>query len=315
MNKKIMFCFSLILLASSAVFSQTEEDIWKQIAAGPSEENITALLAAYPESALLPKVAELLWGKCKAKGDKNSCELYIQFFSEGGHVQEAFEILSRTGGPGDIIEETGEALVEIIEALEPDAAADNAPANTPDNEETTPDTEPEEVEPLDPDKPKTAVSGDAGKIKTNKPGLPAGKRSGNKPETTPAKKSAVSFARVWMEHNRVVNNRKGVMIHLKFSITGYAGKPCSATARFLDEAGKAIADSNGKFVDPNGKVVTVRKFVPKTASTQYNDFTLFMPYGELHKKGKNKIIFYVTIRSGKAILAKTAKRAFMLTWK
>lgn len=118
-----------------------------------------------------------------------------------------------------------------------------------------------------------------------------------------------------MEHNHVVDKRKGVMIHLKFRVDGFASRPCVATVYFLDSNGKPLVDTNRKYADANGRVASIRKFTPKSAATQYNDFKLFMPYGELHKKGKNKIIFYTTIRSGNTVLAKTGKGGFNLTWK
>lgn len=102
--------------------------------------------------------------------------------------------------------------------------------------------------------------------------------------------------RVWTEHGVYKDEKKGMMIHVKFNVKNAIGKNGKVIAYFNFQDGKALDDFNGKYCTTEGHVCASKKFSPKYSSTNYNDFQIFMPYSELHMgSGSSKLDFYVII--------------------
>ena len=102
--------------------------------------------------------------------------------------------------------------------------------------------------------------------------------------------------RVWTEHGVYKDEKKGMMIHVKFDVKNALGKNGKVIAYFNFQDGKALDDFNGKYCTTEGHVCASKKFSPKYNSSSYNDFKIFMPYSELHMgSGSSKLDFYVII--------------------
>lgn len=102
--------------------------------------------------------------------------------------------------------------------------------------------------------------------------------------------------RVWTEHGVYKDEKKGMMIHVKFDVKNALGKNGKVIAYFNFQDGKALDDFNGKYCTTEGHVCASKKFSPKYNNSSYNDFQIFMPYSELHMgSGSSKLDFYVVI--------------------
>lgn len=93
---------------------------------------------------------------------------------------------------------------------------------------------------------------------------------------------SVSFKNIWLEHNVSSGNTTGMRIHVQFEIDFMKDKSCQAIAYFECPKGTGVDDRNGKYCTVDGKVSTPEFFTPPYDGTVYDDFTLFIPNGELH---------------------------------
>lgn len=309
MQKKLIFIFSLLLLFALPGQAQTEEELWKKFYHDPSEENVKQFIAGFPASQLMPQVAERIWGVCRADLDKKSCEMYIRFFPSGEHVAEAGEIRSRASDAEMIVDGVTDVVEDIIQIFDQD---DNEPLQENEIRE-----EPENQLGLEPGETVSSIASSQDRSSGQKQPAkrPVVKPDARPPATKPVANPRVQIINISAEHNRMVNKRKGMFIHLNFKVDGLAGAPCAASVYFLDATGQPIPDLNGKFKSKKGNVVSIRKFKPTANAVRYGDFKVFMPYEELHKKGKHKILYYAVIRSSKGILDKTKPKSFTLTWR
>lgn len=317
MKKRLLFIITLSLLASQPGRTQTEEELWKKYILDPTEENVKQFIAYFPTSPLMPELELKVWGLCKSGGRKKDCDVYIRYFPTGEHLAEANEIKSRASDVEIIVDGAVDALDEIVDIIVQDD--DNSDAEADNREEAENQTS-QDLGETEPSSTPTAANRNE---TPSRPGTPTklAKPKSTKPgsaKPNPAKPAAtrpVQIDKVWAEHNVVRDNRKGMFVHLNFKAAGLTGKPCMVKVCFLNASGKSLMDSNRKYANSQGKVVSVRKFAPKTTTVQYSDFKVFMPYGELHQKGKNKILYYVKIQSGKTVYVKSKPRSFNLTWR
>lgn len=305
MKKKPIFIFSLLLLFALPGQAQTEDELWKKFYQDPSEENVEQFIANFPVSSLMPQVAERIWGLCQADLDKKSCEMYIRYFPGGEHVAEAGAIRSRASDIEIIVDGATDIVEDVLQVFDQD---DNEPL-----QENEVMEEPENLIDLAPGETEPSIAPLQDRSTGQKQ---AAKRPVIKPDTRPSvTKPVVQIINISAEHNRVVNKRKGMFIHLNFKANGLAGATCAASVYFLDATGQPIPDRNGKFKSKKGNVVSIRKFKPTADVVRYGNFKVFMPYEELHKKGKNKILYYAAIRNSKGTLDKTKPKSFTLTWR
>ena len=104
---------------------------------------------------------------------------------------------------------------------------------------------------------------------------------------------------VWVEcdvYESRTSNVKGLKIHIKFSTYNMLDIDGRISAYFHLKDGTALNDTNGKYKTANGKVSVGKNFKPTYERATYKDFTLFMPYDELHlPSGKYDIKFNVNI--------------------
>ena len=101
--------------------------------------------------------------------------------------------------------------------------------------------------------------------------------------------------KVWVDHNQFQDSVKGMRIHVTFDVSNFKGKQGEVIAYFYTESGKPLKDTNGRYNTTDGNVSVGDSFQPGHVNTIYHDYTLFMPYQELHLRGKHSLKFYITI--------------------
>lgn len=89
------------------------------------------------------------------------------------------------------------------------------------------------------------------------------------------------FDDIHVEYDITRFERKGMVIHIKFSVTGLKGIQCKAVAYFYQRTGEALKDTNGTFTTVDGSVSASDVFTPGYESTVYDDLQVFIPYEEL----------------------------------
>lgn len=103
---------------------------------------------------------------------------------------------------------------------------------------------------------------------------------------------------IWVDLNYLgydINGllKNGMLMHFDFDITGQQGKTCLLTCWFYYAfSNTPLRDFNGLYYDTAGNVAVQGSFVPLYASTNFSNYTLFMPYDELHmQKGTSDLRF------------------------
>ena len=102
---------------------------------------------------------------------------------------------------------------------------------------------------------------------------------------------------IWVDHNQMRDGVKGMLIHVKFSVYNMLNRTGRCNAYFFyDNADYApLQDLNNSYCTTSGHVAMGRDFTPPYKDTTYNDFTLFIPYSELHVTGKQSLKFNICI--------------------
>lgn len=95
-------------------------------------------------------------------------------------------------------------------------------------------------------------------------------------------KPVVQYRKLWVDFDVYEGMRKGMRIHLQFNAQNLQGKPCRAIARFYFGSGLPLLDYNGRYKTEDGKISVGTDFSPQSTTSEFQDFTLFMPYDELH---------------------------------
>ena len=106
--------------------------------------------------------------------------------------------------------------------------------------------------------------------------------------------------KIWLEHNVVVNDQRGMRIHTKFDVNNHKGQELELAAYFYDKNGTKLLDDDGLYRSPGGQVgVGSETLIPGFDRTSYNDQILFMPYEQLDvsvgESGKHHLKFSVNL--------------------
>lgn len=114
------------------------------------------------------------------------------------------------------------------------------------------------------------------------------------PTPTPTPKSnsdiKVTFDRVWVDYNVTEKNRKGMRIHVKFSVKNLKDVKSYVAVYFQKKDGTNLKTSDPDFRSENGNLALFYSIKPAYEETDYNDVQLFMPYDELNlSKGRHDL--------------------------
>lgn len=102
---------------------------------------------------------------------------------------------------------------------------------------------------------------------------------------------------IWVDHNQMRDGVKGMLIHVKFSVYNMLNRTgrCIAYFYYDDADNTPLQDLNNSYRTSSGHVAVGKDFSPSYESSTYNDFTLFIPYSELHVTGKHSLKFHIRI--------------------
>lgn len=101
---------------------------------------------------------------------------------------------------------------------------------------------------------------------------------------------------VWVDYDQTRFQKLGMVIHVKFNITGMKSREGRATAYFSYRSGEDLKDTNGEFNTTAGTVSAGESFTPGYDVTQYDNLEIFMPYDELELgTGKYELKFHIEI--------------------
>ena len=105
-------------------------------------------------------------------------------------------------------------------------------------------------------------------------------QSGPSSQQPTAQIKSVSIA-----HNQNLDDGKGMIIYVSFSIKNLKDKDGSVVAYFYDNDGNRIKDSNGKYNTSASNVCTFKNIKPRFDNSRYDSLELKIPYSELHQTG------------------------------
>ena len=103
--------------------------------------------------------------------------------------------------------------------------------------------------------------------------------------------------KIWVDHNQFEDEVKGMRIHVKFDVDHFKGHKGRVSAYFYKKNGDALKDFNESYRTTGGMVSVGKNFTPSYVNAIYNDFKLFMPYQELHVRGKHDLKFRARVFS------------------
>jgi hypothetical protein len=124
---------------------------------------------------------------------------------------------------------------------------------------------------------------------------------------------SATVQQVWVEHNVVRNNAKGMLIHAKVDVKGCKDVKIRENAYFKYQSGGGLkARARNQYSTPGGYVVCSQLLTPRYDSATFNDAQLFMPYEQLNMtRGDFKLsfnlAFYVETGSSNMPLLGTSK--------
>lgn len=102
--------------------------------------------------------------------------------------------------------------------------------------------------------------------------------------------------KIWKNDNVSVDGKKGLKIHVHFEVNNMKNKTGDVVAYFCHKNGTdRLKDTNNKYNTVEGNVCTSSAFTPSYDNSSYKDFTLFIPYSELHVNVSGTYKFYVAI--------------------
>lgn len=110
---------------------------------------------------------------------------------------------------------------------------------------------------------------------------------------------------------------KGLEILVHFNMIDSVGVNCEIIAWFEFSNGQVLKDGNGKYATQNGNVATYDHFQPPYENSLYKEFSMFLPYDEMHlkKEGRHDIRFKVGLYSGDKQVAVSDYSHFSITYR
>lgn len=107
--------------------------------------------------------------------------------------------------------------------------------------------------------------------------------------------SSAKINKVWVDYDVYEDGKKGMRIHVNMSAYNLNSKQCRAVVYFYTESGTKLKDTNGSYRTSAGDVSCGKNFTPHYNSSSFEDFTIFMPYSELHITYKGSFKFFVNL--------------------
>lgn len=120
-------------------------------------------------------------------------------------------------------------------------------------------------------------------------------------------KMSAKITNVTTDHNVYENGKKGMRIHVKFDANDMLGFAGWCIAWFGDSKKNLLKYyGTSTYTNNSNNILTWGKFTPIYEYATFSDYTIFMPYEELHKEGD--MSFYIELQektSGKSLATST----------
>jgi hypothetical protein len=104
----------------------------------------------------------------------------------------------------------------------------------------------------------------------------------NTPTTTDLK---ASVEKVWVDYDITQNGKRGMLIHVNFTVRGLKGVESYLAIYFERKNGDKLTNTNPTYASKNGQLAVFKSLKPGFEPTVYEDAQLFLPYEEI-KIGK-----------------------------
>jgi len=98
------------------------------------------------------------------------------------------------------------------------------------------------------------------------------------------------------EQGVVQGSQRWMLIHVGFDINGFRAANCLMVAYFRWANEEPLKDADGRYKAADGQVSAGVSFSPSYDATSYDDFQVFMPYGQLHLvPGEHELKYNVNV--------------------
>lgn len=95
-------------------------------------------------------------------------------------------------------------------------------------------------------------------------------------------KADVTFDNMWVDYDVTESGKKGMRIHLKFSVLNMKGVDAYAAVYFEKKNGEKIDGITTAFRSKNGQLAVYKSLKPGYDEAVYKDLQLFTPYSEIN---------------------------------
>lgn len=128
--------------------------------------------------------------------------------------------------------------------------------------------------------------------------------------------SSATINRIWVDHNTYNWGQIGMTIHIDFVVNGLKNHTIWPIAYFYYSNGDKLKDYDGRYCTTDGQVSVGDTSNANYDGTHWSDFTLFMPYAQLHMApGSYSLQFDIEIHdktTGKSLVS-SKKQGFTFT--
>ena len=120
------------------------------------------------------------------------------------------------------------------------------------------------------------------------------------PHLTPFnQKPNVKFDSIWVNHHIRQGERKGMLIHMKFTVYNMKNVNSEVVIYFRYKDKGPLEGENPEYTDVDGNVAAFKTLKPGYVETVYKDLQVFMPYDELHlDSGRHEVSMQVYLEYG-----------------
>lgn len=102
------------------------------------------------------------------------------------------------------------------------------------------------------------------------------------PTTTTNKEGEAEVDKMWVDYNVSEGGKKGMRIHVKFTVHDLKGIDSYLAIYFEKENGDKLYTNNKTYRSKDGQVAVYKSLKPAYKDTVYDDATLFIPYDEFN---------------------------------
>src|SRR6476660_157879 len=87
--------------------------------------------------------------------------------------------------------------------------------------------------------------------------------------------------KVWVDYDVMENGKRGMRIHVDFTVRGLKGVESYLAIYFEHQDGTKLTNSNTSYSSKNGQLAVYKSLKPGYEPTVYEDAQLFLPYDQI----------------------------------